>query len=311
MAFFNFRWPGKKDDGDSSSASRRPTRLGQAESVDVMRRRARHRLIGAAVLVLAGVVGFPLLFDTQPRPIPVDIPIEIPDRDKVAPLVVPGANAVDAHSHGAAAPTGRVSAQASLGADEEEVPMGRPSAPSVPSVPVAPPVSQVAPVKPEAKPEAKPEPKPAAKPETKPEPKPEPKPRPEQPKPEHKPEPKPEPKPDPKPKPEPKPEPSRSDDAARARALLEGRSAPAASTAAAATDERFIVQVGAFSDAGKAQEIRAKLELAGLKTFTQVVDTKDGKRTRVRVGPFNGRAEADKAAARVKGQGLPASVLKL
>src|SRR5256885_14796859 len=89
MAFFNFRWPGKKDDGDSSSASRRPTRLGQAESVDVMRRRARHRLIGAAVLVLAGVVGFPLLFDTQPRPIPVDIPIEIPDRDKVAPLVVP------------------------------------------------------------------------------------------------------------------------------------------------------------------------------------------------------------------------------
>ena len=71
------------------------------------------------------------------------------------------------------------------------------------------------------------------------------------------------------------------------------------------------MQVGAFSDAGKAQEIRAKLELAGLKTFTQVVDTKDGKRTRVRVGPFNGRAEADKAAARVKGQGLPASVLKL
>ena len=71
------------------------------------------------------------------------------------------------------------------------------------------------------------------------------------------------------------------------------------------------MQVGAFSDAGKAQEIRAKLELAGLKTFTQVVDTKDGKRTRVRVGPFNGRAEADKAAARVKGQGLPASVIKL
>ena len=307
MAFFNFRWPGKKDDGDSSSASRRPTRLGQAESVDVMRRRARHRLIGAAVLVLAGVVGFPLLFDTQPRPIPVDIPIEIPDRDKVAPLVVPGANAVDAHPHqGAASPAGRVPAQASLGADEEEVPMGRPA------VPVAPAVSQVAPVKPEAKPEtrpeAKPEPKPAAKPETKPEPKPEPRPKPEPAKPEHKPEPKPEPKPEQKPKPEPKPEPSRSDDAARARALLEGRSAPAA---AAATDERFIVQVGAFSDAGKAQEIRAKLELAGLKTFTQVVDTKDGKRTRVRVGPFNGRAEADKAAARVKGQGLPASVLKL
>ena len=55
-----------------------------------MRRRARHRLIGAAVLVLLGVVGFPILFDTQPRPIQVDIPIEIPDRNKAVPLVVPG-----------------------------------------------------------------------------------------------------------------------------------------------------------------------------------------------------------------------------
>ena len=54
-----------------------------------MRRRARHRLIGAGVLVLIGVVGFPLLFDTQPRPIAVDIPIEIPDRNKVKPLPVP------------------------------------------------------------------------------------------------------------------------------------------------------------------------------------------------------------------------------
>ena len=50
-----------------------------AESVEVMRRRARHRLIGAAVLVLAGVIGFPLLFDTQPRPVAVDIPIGLPD----------------------------------------------------------------------------------------------------------------------------------------------------------------------------------------------------------------------------------------
>ena len=50
-------------------------------------------------------------------------------------------------------------------------------------------------------------------------------------------------------------------------------------------DERFIVQVGAFADADKAKEVRVKLERAGLKTHTQVVDSKDGKRTRVRVGP--------------------------
>ena len=91
-------------------------------------------------------------------------------------------------------------------------------------------------------------------------------------------------------------------------------SAAAAPAAAPKADEgsaRVIVQVGAFADAAKAGEVRQSLERAGLKTYTQVVDTKDGKRTRVRVGPFASRAEADKAAARVKGLGLSASVIPL
>jgi DedD protein len=32
------------------------------------------------------VIGFPLLFETQPRPIPVDIPIIVPRRDGAPPL---------------------------------------------------------------------------------------------------------------------------------------------------------------------------------------------------------------------------------
>src|SRR5215212_3249989 len=79
MAFFKFR-----KGGDESPASRRPP-----ESIEAMRKRARHRLIGAGVLVLLGVIGFPILFDTQPRPIAVDIPIEIPDRNKAKPLGTP------------------------------------------------------------------------------------------------------------------------------------------------------------------------------------------------------------------------------
>src|SRR3954454_12695679 len=79
MAFFKFR----KGNGAAPAATAQP------ESVEALRRRARHRLIGAAVLVLVGVIGFPLLFDTQPRPIAVDIPIEIPDRNKVKPLPAP------------------------------------------------------------------------------------------------------------------------------------------------------------------------------------------------------------------------------
>jgi hypothetical protein len=76
MAFFKFR-----KGGDEQSAT-----PAQPESVETMRRRAKHRLIGAAVLVLVGVIGFPLLFDKQPRPIAVDMPIEIPDKNKVKPL---------------------------------------------------------------------------------------------------------------------------------------------------------------------------------------------------------------------------------
>lgn len=59
------------------------------DAVQEARTRARRRLIGAAVLVVIGVIGFPLLFETQPRPIPVDIPIEIPRKEGAPPLVMP------------------------------------------------------------------------------------------------------------------------------------------------------------------------------------------------------------------------------
>ena len=71
------------------------------------------------------------------------------------------------------------------------------------------------------------------------------------------------------------------------------------------------MQVGAYADTAKAQEARRRLESAGLKTYAQVVDTKDGKRTRVRVGPFTQRTDADKAAGKIKTLDLPASVLTL
>ena len=48
-----------------------------------------------------------------------------------------------------------------------------------------------------------------------------------------------------------------------------------------------------------------------MKTYTQVVESEGGRRTRVRVGPFASRAEAEKAAARIKATGLPAAILSL
>jgi DedD protein len=92
-------------------------------------------------------------------------------------------------------------------------------------------------------------------------------------------------------------------EAARAKALLEDQ--PAAGSV------RIVVQVGAFAEADRARETRLKLERAGLKTYTHVAETPQGTRIRVRLGPFASRAEADKAAARVKALGLPAAILTL
>ena len=75
MAFFKFRFPGQVATSPASAETVAP---GSGESIELVRRRARHRLMGAVVLVLLAVVGFPLLFDTQPRPVAVDTPILIP-----------------------------------------------------------------------------------------------------------------------------------------------------------------------------------------------------------------------------------------
>lgn len=278
MAFFKIRWPGQKGQDSPPPKVGRSPRSAPAESVEAMRRRARHRLVGAAVLVLLGVVGFPVLFDTQPRPIPVDIPIEIPDRDRVAALSAPPA-----------------AEPASTKAKTESVERADLATPS--AAPTASPAAQAAASAP-ARPAAAPAFVPAASAPQRSEPKPETKP---EPKPDHKPEPKPEPKPELRPQ--------ADSEAARARALLEGRSVdkPAAPVATG----RFIVQIGAYAEADKAREVRMKLERAGLKTYTQVAQTPEGKRIRVRVGPFEGRAEADKVAARIKALNLPVSVLSL
>jgi len=57
--------------------------------MDSLRKQARHRLIGATVLVVIAVVGFPLVFDTKPRDMAADIRIDMPDRDAVRPSQPP------------------------------------------------------------------------------------------------------------------------------------------------------------------------------------------------------------------------------
>lgn len=215
------------------------------QSIEAVRRRARHRLIGAAVLVLVGVLGFPLLFDTQPRPIAVDIPIEIPSRNP-APSASSAKPSASAASDSAKASVGGVSTGDSLSAREEEVET-RPTLVAK--------ADKVETAKPDATDTAVPAAKPAPK--------------------------------------------------ASDKVAAEADDKPATG------NERIVVQVGAFAEAERAREARLKLERAGLKTYTHVAETSQGKRIRVRMGPFATRAEADKAAARAKALGLPAALLWL
>jgi len=246
MPFFSFRRDRNASVKPNASAS-------SAESVEVVRKRARHRLIGASILVLIAVLGFPLIFDSQPRPVPVDIAIEIPSRSTVkpgTPIVSPAPPQVAPAPAAPTAPTSPatstqsdvpspVPAQASLQAQEEILPKSSAAA-SVPSsadVPGPAPKAQ----------------------------------------------------------------------ASRTPAAPGGKQ----ESAAASGSSRVVVQVGAYADPAKARETRQKLEKAGLKTYTQVVETKDGQRTRVRVGPYSSREEAEQVAAKIKALDLPASILAL
>ena len=149
MAFFKFRLPGQGAEQPQGNANPTP-----AESVEAMRRRARHRLIGASVLVVLGVVGFPVLFDTQPRPVSVDIAIDIPDRANSKPLVE--------------APVAKPLATAAALDPKEEVVDSKPAAKAEakPEVKAEAAVAAVVP-KEAPKPDVKPEPKPEAKADTK------------------------------------------------------------------------------------------------------------------------------------------------
>ena len=258
----------------SRSGSQGSSSAPPVQTIEVVRRRARHRLIGAAVLVLAGVLVFPLLFDTEPRPVAGEIPIEIPSRGEASSLQKPDSKEVStakpvskpAASDATPAPaSGALPASESLDAREQVVqPVG---------------VQANTAAKGSPKPEAKsPEPKGAevkkdsvktdkdalaAAAKVK----------------------------------------ASDAEAARAKALLENKSPAGA--------ERLVVQVGAFAEAASARATRMKLERAGLTTYTHVAETAAGKLIRVRVGPFATRAEAEKIAAKVKALGLPARILAL
>ncbi len=263
-------------------------KLEPADAVQQARTRARQRLIGAVVLLAIGIIGFPLVFETQPRPIPVDVPIEIPRREALPPLAMPPARAptrpapsdVTANvpaapaSAPAAATAGRTPMPATRSGEgvitESSADAGREINPPVRPTPTDRAASRPVAQAPAAEPSRRAASTAVAAPAA------------------------------------PTAAASRSTaEGERARALLEGR--PVAS----ADEQRFVVQVGAFADAEAARETRKNVEKLGMKTYTQVAQTSAGSRIRVRVGPFASRGEAEAALAKAKAAGLNAVLLTL
>jgi DedD protein len=248
------------------------------------KKRARRRLVGAIALVLAAIIGLPMILDSEPKPLAEDIAIQIPSRDKPG-AVAGGIRLAPAASASAAASKSSVAgldkneevidpAAAVKKAPEQKAPEQKAPEPAVTAAPVKPALV-------EPKPVAKVEPKPTPKAELKAEPKVAAKPA------------------------------GATDDAARANAILEGKTdikpvekTPAKPKVADKKASKYVLQVAALASQDKVNELQGKLKGAGLQSYTQKVPTESGTRIRVRVGPFGSKDEAEKARARLVKLGL-------
>ena len=90
----------------------------------------------------------------------------------------------------------------------------------------------------------------------------------------------------------------------RAAAILSGKSAEVAPTATAGNNVPFVILIGAFANPANVKQLQTKIGELGIKVFTEPFDSPDGKKTRVRAGPFPSREAADKALDKLKRIGV-------
>jgi DedD protein len=293
MGLFSFLDKNKQaiDEEDNPPVKARRTRRSESseaqEPLDPAlpeKRRARRRLIGATALVLAAIIGLPMIFDSEPKPFSDDIAIQIPARD---------------------APTTRQSAPSlptlELSPSVNTVPVvEKPSAPVTAVAPIksdAPaPVAKAVvpePVQPEkevkkevvTKEVTKAAPKEATKEATK-----------ESAKVASKDNAK-----------------DKAGDKAKDKANSKAANtkSPSDSKNAKSNKElpiRYVLQVATLANKAKADEMQEKLKKAGIKSYSQKISTNAGERIRIRVGPFVNKEEADKMRARLSKLGLSGSL---
>ncbi len=265
----------------AASGTTPAARAPSPSDVEALRTRARRRLIGMVVLVGAGVLGLPWLFETQPRPMSPDVRIvqagpqtsadaeassratsgrvaQAQPREARVVNIAPPADTLDAPDASTQPPS---KAQAQTDSREE----GR----ADDAAKAAPKTSPAEVARQPDKAPAKPADKAAAK------------------------------------------VPDKTPDKPAKTAVKPPEKAADKKPEPKTADTRYVVQFGAFADVNAAREARQKAERMGLKTYAQQVDTPQGKRIRVRLGPFADKSEADKALATLRKGGLNGNVLTL
>lgn len=229
-----------------------------------LKKRARRRLVGAVAFVSVVAVVLPMVMDHEPRQVVPDVEIRIPGQDE-KPFA----------PKFAAVPVEKASEKPVV-ATPVEAPVAVPAEPKAAVAPSArvvevvkdKPVEKTAEKAP-AKVEKTAE-KPAAKPE----------------KPAEKPVEKPVAKPD---------------DAKRAAAILAGQGTEAKP---AVKSGEYLVLIGAFANEANVKNLKTKLGEQGIKTYSEPLETPQGKKTRVRAGPFASKEAAEKALEKMQRIGV-------
>lgn len=250
------------------------------EQLQDHKRKSRHRLIGACIVVLAAVIVVPWLTSTPPE-----------EAEPVRPFIVPPAAPeivapADSPSDLFAATDGTAQSPEMLN-PSDELAQANGSASVVeddtPTELMLDPIPQPEPEP--TKPADKPTP-PQAKADTE------------------------KPKPKPAEKPVQKTIKERTDDGSVALALLEGRTPPTQKAPAADSGIRFIVQIASLASESEAQSRRQQLVAAGITDAFVAKGNVDGRTTyRVRVGPFSSRESAQAAQTRLRSLGYSDSFI--
>jgi len=249
-----------------------------AESSDAQlqqKKRARRRLVGAIAFAGLAAVVLPMVMDDEPKQQVQDIQIRIPGQD-VTPFAP---KALTARPPVAPAPAPLVEAEKPVPAPakaETVVPAPTP-APKPRDVPVSK-VIEKAPEKTVEKKVEKAAQKKVEKVAEKPAQK----------------------TPD-KAKSVEKPAKAPAAEAQRAAAILGGDAADAAPNSNAGQQ---VILIGAFANPANVKQLQSKIGELGIKSFTEPLDSPQGKKTRLRAGPFPNREAADKALDRLKRIGV-------